>query len=804
MDSQTNALYDNENFPKYGVSELTFNALNKTPKPKPKSLRDKKFVIVPAGSMESGKGIETSTTPFLSPSTSFSKSKSHISMRGHRLGEPSVTSSNPNIFMGPKYVHLARSGSYIFNDNGSTRVISDASSVRSLVSIGMGSTDGRRMVIRRVPNSPSELLSYISPPTPPEDLFDNESFDNSDCVDDDKNLKPRRQYWTSKMQFVLACIGYSVGLSNVWRFPYIMYKSGGGVFLLPYFITLLICGVPLLFMELSIGQFTGRGVIGAIGQCCPLFKGVGLASVIVSFLMSSYYSVIIAYSIYFFFTSFRSELPWTGCINPRWTTPDCWTLQRKMMNLSRPDNPQTPTEEFFQNKVLQMSEGIEYPGAIRWDLVACLVCAWFLVYFAIWKSIKSSTKIRYFTASFPFVLIIIFLARSLTLEGAEKGLQFFFRPNWSELTSANVWINAAGQSFNSLGIAFGSMISFASYNKYNNNVLHDVVAVSSVNFLTSMLVGIFSFATIGNIAYEQNLPINKVIEDGPGLIFIVYPQALARMPAPQLWSVLFFFMLLCLGLNSQFAIVEVVVTSIQDGFPNWIRQKLVYHEILVLIICAIAFFFGLPNIIQGGIYFFLLIDHYVASITVLFVAFFQIVAISWFYGITRLMKNIKEMTSKNPSVYFRFCWFIAAPALLLGIMILALINYQPLTYHNGTYEYPFWAHIIGWGVVIATILCIPAFAIFNVYNNEGSSLWERIKNTGKPNIYECKICKEHHCEHDFPEDVSNDEQMFRSPSIVLQPPPSKRSLRSDEKNVNGTVKSDDKPTSSKTLKVPEI
>lgn len=145
---------------------------------------------------------------------------------------------------------------------------------------------------------------------PPEELFENDSYDLSDG-EDDGGLKPRRQHWSSKMQFVLACIGYSVGLSNVWRFPYIMYKSGGGkkmqklystlqftnqtfpcttkfrlrwiviifhfllpgVFLLPYFITLFICGIPLLFMELSIGQFTGRGVIGAIGQCCPLFKG---------------------------------------------------------------------------------------------------------------------------------------------------------------------------------------------------------------------------------------------------------------------------------------------------------------------------------------------------------------------------------------------------------------------------------------------------------------------------------------------------------------------------------------------------
>lgn len=95
------------------------------------------------------------------------------------------------------------------------------------------------------------------------------------------------------------------------------------------------------------------------------------------------------------------------------------------------------------------------------------------------------------------------------------------------------------------------MIMFASYNKYNNNILHDTIAVSFVNAITSLLVGIFAFATIGNIAHEQNSSVEDVITDGPGLIFVVYPQALAKMPYSQMWAVLFFFMLLCLGLNSQ-------------------------------------------------------------------------------------------------------------------------------------------------------------------------------------------------------------------------------------------------------------
>lgn len=102
-----------------------------------------------------------------------------------------------------------------------------------------------------------------------------------------------------------------------------------------------------------------------------------------------------------------------------------------------------------------------------------------------------------------------------------------------------------------MGTAFGSMISFASYNRYNNNILHDTLAVSFVNAITSLLVGIFAFATIGNIALEQGREITSVINDGPGLIFVVYPQVLSKMPAAGMWSAMFFFMLLCLGLNSQ-------------------------------------------------------------------------------------------------------------------------------------------------------------------------------------------------------------------------------------------------------------
>ncbi|XP_066597207.1 sodium- and chloride-dependent GABA transporter ine isoform X2 [Prorops nasuta] len=653
--------------------------------------------------------------------------------------------------------------SIVFGDsNGHSRAFPDSVSIRSLASIGLGSSDGRKLTIRRVPTSPSELLNMVHPPTPVEDdLSTCTSYDDADADDPGDYRQPRRPHWANKAQFVLACIGYSVGLGNVWRFPYLCYKSGGGVFLIPYFLILIVCGVPLLYMELSIGQFTRRGPIGAIGQMCPLLKGAGLSSVVISFLMSTYHNVIIAYAIYYFFAAFKAEQPWSNCDNS-WNTNACWLPAYKYIeNRTRPNATRTPSEDYFDNKVLQISKGIEEPGILRWELVACLITAWVMVYFSIWKSIKSSAQVRYLTATLPFLLIVVFLTRSLTLEGADKGVQFFFHPRWELLADAKVWVNAAAQIFTSVGIAFGSMICFASYNKFHNTILIDTVAVSLINALSSLLVGIFSFATIGNIALEQNMSVEAVLSDGPGLVFVIYPQALAKMPASQLWAVLFFFMLVCLSLNSQFAIVEVVVTSIQDGFPNWVKRHLFCHEILVLLVCVISFLFGLPNITQGGIYFFQLIDHYAASLSIMFLAFFEVIAVSWFYGVRRLCNNVKEMTGRVPSMYFRFCWLFAAPVLIMSVWVFSLIDYEPPTYRNGEYEYPWWAEAIGWGIASLSLICIPAFAIYVLIRADGNTFTEKLRNSVRPHFEACKVCGQEYCTepmHNFEDELLKDPQ----------------------------------------------
>ncbi|CAG0925071.1 unnamed protein product, partial [Notodromas monacha] len=529
--------------------------------------------------------------------------------------------------------------------------------------------------------------------------------DTSDGFDDES--RHPRQKWSSKMEFILACIGYAVGLGNVWRFPYLAYKSGGGAFMVPYLVMLLVCGVPLMYMELAVGQYTRRGPIQALERLCPFFKGAGFGTVVISFLLCTYYNVIIAWALFYLFSSFRAKLPWSHCnntYNSIWcmdTNEDeekfvvsdgegddaaadeytynstqlgiesryvnCtsvatsnWTIQTNgndssiLKNLDENDSlrhlayPRTPTEDFFLEGVLKISTGVDDPQAMRWELVLALFVAWILVYFSIWKSVKSSGKVVYFTALFPYVIMVVFLVSCLNLPGAKAG----------------VWINAASQIFNSIGIGFGSLIAFASYNQYHNSILKDTLTVATVNAMTSVLAGVIVFATLGNLSYEQGKCIDDIVSDGPGLVFVVYPQALNKMPLPTLWAMLFFFMLLCLGLDSQFAMVEVVITSLTDAYGAWIKKWLKKHELLVLVVCCLSFLCGLPNVTEGGIYYFQLIDHYAASVSIMYLTFFEVIAVCWFYGAGRLARNCLEMTGHLPSLYFQFCWWFASPLLI--------------------------------------------------------------------------------------------------------------------------------------------
>ncbi|XP_034034550.1 sodium-dependent proline transporter isoform X2 [Thalassophryne amazonica] len=539
-----------------------------------------------------------------------------------------------------------------------------------------------------------------------------------------------REQWGGKHEFLLSCIGYCVGLGNVWRFPYLCYRNGGGVFLIPYFIMLFCTGVPLFLMELSLGQYGAAGPI-TVWKCCPLLKGIGIGMICVSTLVCLYYNVIIAWTFYYLGSSFQNPLPWS-----------CDAITNAALCNNTTTNgsskPLSPTEVFWNERVLGVvhSEGLHDPGPVRWPLAVCLLAAWVIIFLCILKGIRSSGKVVYVTATFPYFVLLVLIIRGATLEGSLQGVAFYLTPDWGRLSNAQVWNDAASQIFYSLGIGVGGLLSMASYNKFDNNVIRDTLIITTGNCSTSFFAGFAIFSILGHMAWTKGVPVGEVADTGPGLAFVAYPEALALLPGSVFWSILFFIMLFMLGIDTLFGNMEAITTAVLDEFPH-LRRNTMHKSLFLGVLCFAFYLMGLLLITDGGIYWFTLIDSFSTSFGLIIITLFMCMGISFFYGINQFCQDILDMISHCPRwcgkvlVYFRACWVFVTPFLLLFILTYIFIEMYNTPLRYGSYVYPLWGKALGVCMGATCCLQILIWAIVAV-SRETGSLKERFQKSIRP------------------------------------------------------------------------
>ncbi|ETN63077.1 sodium-dependent nutrient amino acid transporter 8 [Anopheles darlingi] len=543
-----------------------------------------------------------------------------------------------------------------------------------------------------------------------------------------------RDQWGKGIEFLMSCIAMSVGLGNVWRFPFVALENGGGAFVIPYIIVLLLVGKPVYYMEMIIGQFSSRGSV-KVYDMAPIMRGVGFGQLVLICTLITYYGSLMALISRYMFDSFLSPLPWAYC-RTEWL-PGCVDAAAKVdasgaSGVTNPNNSNNGTissssEWYFTKIVLKELDGIDDGiGLPDLRLTLFLVLSWSMVLLILIKGVKSSGKASYFLALFPYLVMTVLLIRACTLPGAVDGIVYFLKPQWDKILDPKVWYAAVTQCFFSLSICFGNIIMYSSYNKFRHNVYRDATIVTSIDTFTSLLAGCTIFGILGHLAHVTgSSDVGNVVKSDAGLAFISYPEAIAKFEVlPQAFSVLFFLMLFVLGIGSNVAMTSCVMTVIKDQFPrvrNW-------QAAITIAVCGVLL--GSIYVTPGGQYILKLVDYYGASSIALVLAIAELIAIGWVYGVDRLCKDTEFMLGHRPNLYWRLCWRWITPALMLIILIYNLITLEPLMYKQ--YVYPTIAYDIGWCIFAFGLLQLPIWAIYAVFKQSGKTITDKIKNSLKP------------------------------------------------------------------------
>lgn len=586
--------------------------------------------------------------------------------------------------------------------------------------------------------------------------------------------KESRPAWDNQVQFLLACISMAVGLGNIWRFPYLAQTYGGGAFLIPYLLMLVFEGIPLFFIELAIGQRLRRGSMKAWERFHPYLKGIGFASMLTSFLIGLYYNTIVAWCFWYLFNSFQEPLPFANC-----------PLNVNKTGVDLTCESTGPTEYFWYRNTLAITDSMYETGGLKWWIVICLVLAWFTVWVAMLNGIESSGKVMYFTATCPYLVLLIFLIRGLTLPGSSDGLSYLFTPDLEVLANPQVWLDAATQIFFSLSVGMGGVIAFASYNPKKQDCQRDVLIISLVNSFTSIFASMVIFSVLG---YKATVQFDKCVDNntevmldffdmgqgsinqenyddkfaefeatngplavcdlytilneksqGTGLAFVVFTEAIISMPGSPVWSVLFFLMLLSLGLGTMFGTVEGVCTPLFD-----LGLK-VPKAVLTGIVSVVSCIIGLVFCTGAGNYWLAIFNDYAGSIPLLVITFFEVVVVAWGYGTKRFDEDLAWMIGGPKSVmgwilhyYFRICWTFLSPVILLVVFAayLYVTATSTLTYEvwvdgsTSDQEYPWYGIMMIVLLICLPLVCIPGFWIAKALAHNCSSSSGRKKKEG--------------------------------------------------------------------------
>ncbi|MBU4484175.1 sodium-dependent transporter [bacterium] len=501
------------------------------------------------------------------------------------------------------------------------------------------------------------------------------------------NNSPRVE-WKSRMGFILAAIGSAVGLGNIWRFPYIAYKNGGGAFLIPYITILLLIGIPLMILELGVGCKYKGSTPMAFARLKKKLEWFGWwPTTFLALGIMIYYSVILSWCLNYIVFSINLS----------------WGLD---------------AGDFFLNKFLNLTTMPFEFGDINIRAFVGLVIIWGITWLIVYRGVQKGIEFanKFFIPLLSLAMIVLFVW-GLTLDGAIDGIAVFLKPDFSKLLTSSIWIDAFVQAFFSMGIGMGIIVTYASYCPTKTNINQNAVIICVMDALFAIVAGLVVFATLGSMSKATGVPVSEIVRGGPELAFVVYPEAINSLPlGKSLFGIIFFVALLFAGISSSIAIVEPMISAMIDKF-NWTRRK------AITIFSIVGLLGGLVFVSGAGLYWLDIVDHFINNLGLMVIAFVEAIAIGWIVKTDEFARFIDEHSSFKVGRVWVSLIRYPIPLVLGGFFINNLYS-EFFTKPYGGYQ---WREvlIIGVGWVVMTIIIATIFNRLRWRSNIGVELTNR-------------------------------------------------------------------------------
>ncbi|MDE6717254.1 MAG: sodium-dependent transporter [Muribaculaceae bacterium] len=395
-----------------------------------------------------------------------------------------------------------------------------------------------------------------------------------------------RAVFATKFGAIAATVGSSVGLGNIWRFPYEAGMHGGGAFLLCYMICVFLLGVPVLCAEYCMGRGTRSNVFGAYLKLAPKGKWhlSGYIGIFASFLIISFYSVVAGWTLEYTLSSLFGQLDFSDSVIGHGQFLDLTTGWRPLL----------------------------------WT-VLFLLCNFFVLSAGVTKGIERMSNIL---MPLLFILLIAFCINSFFLPGFDEGVKFLFKPDFSKISSS-VILAALGQAFFSMSLGLGCMMTYASYFSDKTRLGRTAFISSVLDSSVAVLAGIIIFPAVFSFGLSP--------QAGPTLVFEVLPYIFMQLPGGLIWSTLFFLLLFIASITSTVSMSEISISFFMDEKKMTRKKSTLLSSAIALgggLVCALSFG-PLKDFKVAGMTVFNLFDYVASNICLPIGGFICAVFVGW-------------------------------------------------------------------------------------------------------------------------------------------------------------------------------